>query len=169
MALPYRITTLLYFFNAQDQVLLLERTRQPNRGFWSPCGGKLKTQIGESPYACACREAREEVGVMILPDELHLTGLISECGCQGQAHWLIFLFEVTSKLNRLPAPHREGIFRFFSANALSALRLPLTDKEQIWPLFWKHRHGFFAAHCHCRADGQNQWTIEESLSRGLGG
>ena len=54
-ALPYRISTLLYCFNRRDEVLLLERRKEPNRGLWSPCGGKLKTAIGESPYACACR------------------------------------------------------------------------------------------------------------------
>jgi ADP-ribose pyrophosphatase YjhB (NUDIX family) len=65
MALPYKIATLLYCFNERDEVLLLERAQEPNRGFWSPCGGKLKMDIGESPYACACREAHEEMGVEI--------------------------------------------------------------------------------------------------------
>jgi hypothetical protein len=40
--------------------------------------------------------------------------------------------------------------------------MPQSDLEQIWPLFWKYREGFFAAHCHCHADGRNDWTIEES-------
>src|SRR5437867_12981835 len=58
MPLPYKIATLLYCFNDQDEVLLLERTQEPNLGLWSPCGGKLHTDEGESPYACACREAK---------------------------------------------------------------------------------------------------------------
>ena len=57
MSLPHKISTLLYCFNAVDDVLMLQRTQEPNRGRWSPPGGKLKTDIGESPYACACREA----------------------------------------------------------------------------------------------------------------
>src|SRR6059058_767640 len=61
LSLPYKIATLLYCFNARDEVLLLERAQEPNLGFWSPCGGKLHTDAGESPYACACREAREEL------------------------------------------------------------------------------------------------------------
>ena len=61
MALPYKVATLLYCFNDRDEVLLIERLHEPNRGFWSPCGGKLHTDEGESPYACACREAREEL------------------------------------------------------------------------------------------------------------
>jgi 8-oxo-dGTP diphosphatase len=167
MAMPYRISTLLYCFNGQDQVLLLERAKEPNLGLWSPCGGKLDTEAGESPYACACREAQEELGLVLEPNDLHLTALISEQGYEGQAHWLMFLFEVKPRLNALPPPHREGVFRFFSRGELAGLKLPQTDRERLWPLFWKYRGGFFAAHCHCRSDGTNLWTIEET-TRPLG-
>src|SRR5437773_10837279 len=107
MSLPHKIATLIYFFNEQDEVLLLERTHEPNRGMWSPCGGKLKTDAGESPYVCACREAFEEAGLKIKPTDLHLSGLISEHGYQGQAHWLMFLFEAKPRLKKLPAANRE--------------------------------------------------------------
>lgn len=162
MTLPFKIATLLYCFNERDEILLLERQQEPNLGLWSPCGGKLKTETGESPHACACREAAEEMGVTLTPRDLHLTGLVSEHGYAGQAHWLMFLFEVRPRLNRLPPPMKEGRFEFFPASALSALKLPRTDREQIWPLFWRHRGGFFAAHCVCHADGHDDWTIEQS-------
>jgi 8-oxo-dGTP diphosphatase len=166
MKLPYQISTLLYFFNQHGEVLLLERAQEPNRGLWSPCGGKLKTETGESPYACACREAEEEIGLNLKPADLHLSGLVSEHGYQGQAHWLMFLFEVKSRLTQVPAHHREGRFSFFPPNALSGLRLPQTDRERIWPLFWQHRGGFFAVHCRCRPQGRLVWTIEESRGAG---
>ena len=124
MALPYQIATLLYCFNEREEVLLLERAQEPNLGLWSPCGGKLDTDNGESPYACACREAHEELGLRFAPGDLHLTGLISEHGYAGQAHWLMFLFEVKVKLTRLPPPMREGRFAFFATNQLNALALP---------------------------------------------
>ena len=162
MTLPHQIATLLYCFNERDEVLLLERAQEPNFGLWSPCGGKLKTELGESPYACACREAHEEIGLRITPHDLHLTGLVSEHGYQGRSHWLMFLFEVKVKLTRLPPPHREGQFEFFAAGALDELKLPQTDRESLWPLFWRHRQGFFATHCHCHADGRNTWTLEQS-------
>lgn len=162
MALPHKIATLLYCFSECDDVLLLERTREPNRGLWSPPGGKLHTESGESPFACACREAQEELGLRVTPLDLHLTGLISEHGYEGQAHWLIFLFEVRPRLNSLPAPHREGRFEFFAPTQLAALNLPQTDREQVWPLFWRHRGGFFAAHCHCHSDGRNEWRVDAS-------
>lgn len=161
MALPYKIATLLYCFNEHDEVLLLERAQEPNLGLWSPCGGKLHTEIGESPYACACREAEEEMGVKLSAADLHLAAMVSEHGFLGQAHWLMFLFEVKKKLTVLPPVHREGRFQFFSREALANIPLPQTDREQIWPWFWEFRGGFFAAHCHCQADGRNIWTLEE--------
>lgn len=169
MALPYRIATLLYCFSPADEVLLLERAQEPNRGFWSPCGGKLKTASGESPYACACREAHEELAVTLGPADLHLTGLVSEHGYQGQAHWLMFLFEVKPRLPALPPPIDEGRFAFFPRTAIPDLAIPRTDRERIWPWFWEHRNGFFAAHCHTHPDGQDEWTIEESLPASGGG
>jgi 8-oxo-dGTP diphosphatase len=162
VALPYKISTLLYCFNAEDDILLLERAQEPNCGLWSPPGGKLKTQTGESPYACACREAHEELGLTVRASDLHLTGLVSEHGYLGQSHWLMFLFEVRPRLATPPPPCAEGRFQFFQRTALSGLAMPQTDIESLWPWFWQHRGGFFAAHCHCFAGGRNQWTLEES-------
>jgi 8-oxo-dGTP diphosphatase len=162
---PYRIATLLYCFNARDEILLLERVQEPNRGLWSPCGGKLDTVVGESPHACACREADEELRLKLAPTDLHLTGVVSEQGYEGQAHWLMFLFEVKTKLTAAPPAHREGRFEFFPRAALAKLKLPRTDREKIWPWFWEHRGGFFAAHCRCHADGRNDWTLEETFGK----
>ncbi len=162
MSLGYQISTLLYCFDDRDRVLLLERAQEPNLGLWSPCGGKLQKETGESPYACACREAEEELGFRLQPSDLHLTGLVSEHGYQGQSHWLMFLFEVKPRLALLPAAHREGRFEFFRREELFSLRLPQTDAERIWPWFWQYRGGFFAAHCRCFANGTNEWTLEEA-------
>jgi 8-oxo-dGTP diphosphatase len=164
MALPYKIATLLYCFNERDEVLLMERTREPNIGLWSPCGGKLHTEIGESPYACACREAGEELGVELRVSDLHLAGIVSEHGYLGQSHWLMFLFEVTRRIAELPPPHREGRFQFFKRAELETVKLPQTDREVIWPWFWKFRGGFFAAHCHCHPNGKNDWTLQETCA-----
>ena len=160
--LPYKVATLLYCFSERDEVLLQKRAQEPNLGLWSPPGGKLHTDVGESPYACACREAREEMGLCLAPNDLHLAGLVSEDGYAGQSHWLMFLFEVKPRLHCPPPPHREGPFQFFARQALPAIDVPQTDRESIWPWFWEHRGGFFAAHCHCHPDGRNDWTLEES-------
>ena len=166
LRMPYKLATLLYCFSERDEVLLLERAQEPNLGLWSPCGGKLHTDTGESPYACACREAQEELGLVLSPSDLHLAGLASEHGYQGQSHWLMFLFEVKRRLTDLPPAHREGRFQFFTRADLAGLKIPQTDRERIWPWFWQHRSGFFAAHCHCHPGGRNEWTLEESTVPG---
>ena len=165
MTLPYKVATLLYCFNDSDETLLMERVREPNRGLWSPCGGKLHTDDGESPYACACREAHEEIGMALSPSDLHLAGLVSEHGYHGRTHWLLFLFEVRRKLTVLPPVHAEGRFQFFAREAVAGLNIPQTDRERIWPWFWQHRSDFFAAHCHCHPGGPDEWTLEESYGR----
>lgn len=162
MVLPYKVATLLYGFSARDEVLLIERAQEPNRGFWSPCGGKLRTAEGESPYACACREAGEELGLTIRVGDLHLTGLVSEHGYEGTTHWLMFLFEIQPVLTATPPPMHEGRFAFFAREDMAALALPRTDREMIWPLFWQHRGGFFAAHCRAGLNGPDEWVIEQS-------
>ena len=162
MSMPYKISTLLYCFDPNDRVLLLERAQEPNFGLWSPCGGKLHTEVGESPYACACREAAEELEISISATDLHLTGLVSEHGYQGQSHWLMFLFEVKPRLRKVPPVHREGRFEFFARKDIDSLNLPQTDRERIWPWFWQYRHGFFSAHCHCHSNGAYEWALEEA-------
>lgn len=157
------ISTLLYCFNTRGEVLLLQRNNPPNRGLWSPPGGKLHTASGESPYMCACREAKEELGLDLRPADLHLTGLISESNYEQAGHWLMFLFEVKKPVDRLPPAGAEGRFGFFSWDRLWELPLPDTDRDQIWPLFCRHRGGFFAAHCRRLTDSQYEWIIEESV------
>ena len=163
MGLPYRISTLLYAFDPEDRVLLLERLREPNRGRWSPPGGKLLTDSGESPHACAAREAQEELGLDLTPEDLHLTGIVSESGYAGAAHWLMFLFEIRPRLTALPAAIDEGRFGLFHREELGRLPLPQTDRDQLWPLFWRHRGGFFAAHCRC-AESAYEWSLLDSRS-----
>lgn len=102
----------------------------------------------------------------LTPGDLHLLGVVSEEGYLGQAHWLMFLFHVKPRLRKLPPDHVEGRFEFFARGELSRLKMPATDLEQIWPLVWKHRDGFFAAHCRTSAEGANQWTVEESRPGG---
>ena len=143
----------------------MQRAHEPNLGLWSPPGGKLHISDGESPHECACREAQEEIGVAVSKAEMRLTGFITETGYEGNAHWLMFLFELTTRLKATPPPHREGPFAFHSRDTLGQLAIPETDREMIWPLFWKHRGGFFAAHCVTNAGKANRWTLEQSNVR----
>ena len=75
--------------------LMLEETgylKEPNKNCWSPIGGKLEMRLGESPFECAIRETREEIGLEISEGDLHLFSMISEKAYEGSCHWLMFLF-----------------------------------------------------------------------------
>ena len=157
----YKISTLLYCFDPVGRILLLHRNKEPNMGLWSPCGGKLKVDDGESPYDCALRELREETGIIAEKKDLHLTGIVSECGGKNKNHWLMFLFELKKYVQKLPSNCSEGRFAFFKPSELNEISLPKTDKEYIWPLFWKYRYGFFSVHCLIENNQISSWIVDE--------
>src|SRR5438874_1790695 len=82
--LPYKLACLCDLRDDQGRILLLRRAKEPNKGLCSPIGGKLDMTIGESPARCAQREIREEAGLDIPIDRLHLMGLISEAAFEGR-------------------------------------------------------------------------------------
>jgi len=143
--LPYGIAVLCYLFDGDGRLLLLHRRKQPNQDLYSPIGGKLDRDAGESPTACAVREIREEAGLDVTPAELHLT---------------MYLYEVTRPVE-VPRSHvDEGALEWHAVGRIEALSVPQTDRRVIWPLFWRYRHHFFAAHLRCDA-GRVVWRIEQ--------
>lgn len=159
--LPYKIAVLCYLFDETGRVLLLHRRKPPNRDLYSPVGGKLETAIGESPTDCALREIQEEVSLSLTHNDLHLTGIVSEEGYEDQTHWLMFLYEVTRPVTVTRTEFDEGRLEWFERDALDKLPLPRTDREVIWPLFWKHRGSFFMAHLRCH-HGRLDWSVQQS-------
>lgn len=158
--LPYRLAVLCYLFDDAGRLLLLHRRRPPNRDLYSPVGGKLDQASGESPTACALREIHEETGLTIAPKDLHLTGIVSEAGFDDAMHWLMFLFEVTHPVTLTRTSFDEGTLEWFDAARISDLPIPDTDREVIWPLFWRYRRRFFAAHIEC-GGGRIRWRIDQ--------
>lgn len=164
-ALPYQIAVLCYLFDADGRVLLIHRHKQPNKDLYSPVGGKLDRDVGESPGRCAQREIREETGLSVAVDDLHLTGLITETGYEGQSHWLMFLYELTRPVSVAPRVFNEGRLEWHARDQIDKLPIPATDANVIWPMFWRHRGGFFHAHIDC-TDDQLRWCVEQALDRG---
>jgi 8-oxo-dGTP diphosphatase len=158
--LPYKIAVLCYLFDAQGRVLLLHRRKEPNQDLYSPIGGKLEQSLGESPGACALREIHEEAGLALRPADLHLTGVVSETGYLDQAHWLMFLYEVVGPVAVARQSFAEGRLEWHPPAALPSLPIPETDRRVIWPLFWRYRGSFFAAHIDCRG-GTLRWRVEQ--------
>ena len=167
--LPYKLATLCDMRDAQGRLLLLRRLRAPNKGLCSPIGGKLDMESGESPAQCAQREIREESGLDISLDRLHLMGLISEQAFEGKGHWLLFLYRVLGPVEVEPHDMPEGRLEWFEPDELEGLPLPESDRKVIWPLVRRHeasgsngRPGFFAVHIDCRG-GELSWQVEESF------
>src|SRR4051812_15597405 len=100
MNIPYKIAVLVYVFNDEGKLLLLHRRKPPNKDLYSPIGGKLEQQLGESPYGCALREIQEEIGIELGLDDIRMLGIVSERAYAGggpqagtESHWLMFCFE----------------------------------------------------------------------------
>ncbi len=162
-ALTHRIAVLVFMENAQGDLLLLLRAKPPNRGVWSPPGGKLETSLGESPFECAARETREETGLVATPEAFHLFALISEKAYEGESHWLLFLFRLQTPVPALPPAIAEGSFGFFSRAAIDALPIPATDRAALWPIYDRHRDGFVALRADCAPGRPLQLTFEQIM------
>lgn len=163
LALPFKISTLVFIEDSQGKHLLIKRNKKPNLGLWSPIGGKLEMSIGESPHQCAVREVEEEIQWKLEINDLHLFGMITERAYQGEQHWLMFLFHCLRPLNRHPQAIDEGSFDFFSTQELSSLEIPATDRKTLWQLYHQHRQGFVAGHIDCTSPEELKVSIEEIM------
>jgi 8-oxo-dGTP diphosphatase len=143
-------------------LLLLRRKKPPNRDLYSPIGGKLEQETGESPHACALREIEEEISVRLTLDDIRLMGIVSEraftgtarpgevpakdsgqepatsTGTGAAAHWLMFCFEVIPALDFPARTIDEGRLEWIDPSTMPGLAIPRTDREVIWPLVQRH-------------------------------
>ena len=162
--LPYKISVLVFVENKAGELLLIERTKAPNAGRWSPIGGKLEMPTGESPFECAAREVGEEIGLKIIAErDLHLFAMIAEKAYEGQSHWLMFLFRCQVSIAALPPTIDEGRFGFYSRAAIERLPLPETDRQALWPFWDRHRTGFVALRADCHPSQKLDVIIEQVL------
>jgi 8-oxo-dGTP diphosphatase len=164
---PYKIAVLVFLENERGEHLLLHRKKSPNLGAWSPIGGKLEMEIGESPFECAARETFEETGFSISTKDLYLFATIAEKAYEGQSHWLLFLFRCRKPIAALPPSIDEGDFGFFSREGLESLPLPDTDRTALWPIFDKYKDDFVALRVDC-APGKPLVVEVEQVVRSAG-
>lgn len=163
--LPYKIAALCDLRDRAGRILLIHRAKEPNKGLYSPIGGKLETAIGESPAQCARREILEEAGLDVPIDRLNLAGVVSEEGYEGRTHWLMFIYRVRGAVSVEERRIREGDLAWHDRAELETLALPQTDRRIIWPLIFSNEGGFFAVHIDC-AGGELNWRVEETRPAG---
>lgn len=165
---PYKIAVLCDLRDSRGRVLLLHRKKDPNKGLYSPIGGKLDTGLGESPAQCARREILEEAGVDIPIERLTLQGIISERGypdardTNARTNWLLFYYRVEGPVDFEAFEMREGRLEWIEPERVASLPQPETDEKIIWPLVEAHHRGFFAVHIDCDAS-EVTWSVEQSI------
>lgn len=146
MEMRYRIGVLLYIRGADGRILLIKRKRSPNAGLWCAVGGKLEMAAGESPYECASREAREEVGLELKGTGLKLRCMLSEENYEGSGHWLMFIFLIDTELSEAPDAIDEGEFSFFEEAGLEDLGMPTMDRYILMEFVLRETTGFTSLH-----------------------
>ncbi|MFM9000370.1 MAG: NUDIX hydrolase [Opitutia bacterium] len=160
--LPFKLSALVFLRDAGGRLLMMRRNKAPNLGRWSPIGGKVETALGESPFECAVRETAEEAGLAVTADDLHLFGMITERGYEGQSHWLMFLFTCAKPLPGVPPDIAEGSFGLFTRAEVDGLEVPDSDRTLIWPVYDRHREGFIAYRAECHPGRPLTMTVEEA-------
>ena len=147
-----KFATLLYIKNTNGDFLLLERVKEPNKGFLSPPGGKLDIENAESPVACAVRECKEECGIASNPSDWKLRGIVTEKSYPNIGDIMIFCFEYLKHIDTLPLDFREGNFRFVKAGDIKHANIPETDKLFIWNFVLKDKANLFSIHIDCNSE-----------------
>ncbi len=122
-----RILATLCYAVHKDQVLMLHRSKEPNKGLWIAPGGKL--EFDESPQECALRELEEETGLRGRAPKLR--GIITEVSPRQDYQWLIFIF-VTRQIKgsmidceQLDCP--EGLLAWVPIDQVPDLPIPGAD------------------------------------------
>jgi 8-oxo-dGTP diphosphatase len=119
---PPILSTMVYCLK-DNQVLLMQRHKEPNLGLWVAPGGKVEP--GESPYECAVRELGEETGLHA--HALQFRGLVTEVSPRPDWQWMLFLYVCTDVTGRLVGDQREGAFRWWPVEAVRGLPIPQAD------------------------------------------
>ena len=161
--LPYKISALIFIRDEEGRFLMLKRNKSPNKGLWTPIGGKVHMDEGESPFECAVRETHEESQMELTNKDLHLFAMVAEKNYEAANHWLLFLFNCLKPIDRTPPDIEEGAFAFYSREEINALDLPATDRKGLWSIYDNHREGFVALKADCHPDKDLEIITEQCI------
>ena len=123
-----RVGVGLYIFNEKNQLLLGLRKSAHDGGTWCPPGGHQ--EYGETSENAAVREAKEETGLDILPENVFLKGVTNDFYPSEEKHY-ITLHYFCRKYSGEPMvmePNKCEKWQWFDLSDLPAnLMLPLKN------------------------------------------
>jgi 8-oxo-dGTP diphosphatase len=114
-------TAVLVILRSEGKYLLLKRERPPNKGLYTPVGGKLDPI--ETPHAAAIRETFEETGIAL--QAVHYCGTLVETS-PAPYNWISFVFVADIPFQEAP-PCSEGMLQWIPQSQLADIPTPETD------------------------------------------
>lgn len=104
--------------------LLLRRDKEPNRGLYTPVGGKI--DAFETPAEAARRETLEETGIEVNAGSISLAGVLVDTSPTAN-NWVCFVY-VTPIDFADPGHCDEGLLEWISEERLSEVPIPVSDR-----------------------------------------
>jgi 8-oxo-dGTP diphosphatase len=106
-----------------DQVLLVERGREPLRGYWSLPGGIVET--GESLADAVCREMLEETGLVVEPLQVVtiFERIMRDQADRVEYHYVLVDYLCEVRGGTMAAADDVDKVQWFPRSALGAIRL----------------------------------------------
>ena len=106
---------------------MLKRNYPPNKGLYTPVGGKLND--GEAPRAAAIREVEEEAGLQL--KDVHYCGLLVDSS-PTDYNWVCFVYRANVDYFSPPSCN-EGTLTWVPIESLVTFPTPVTD-PYLYPL-----------------------------------
>lgn len=108
----------VYIFNNQKQLLLGLRKSKHGCGTWCPPGGHM--EYGESNEEAAIREAEEETGLKISPQDISLKGITNDFYPESGKHYITLHLYCNrySGTPKVQEPDKCACWKWFDINDL---------------------------------------------------
>lgn len=119
------------FFVREDGLLCLYRigSRVANRKFVGACGGHFEPEELSSPYACALREMREELGLTESDVEDIRLRYVTLRLYNGEIRQNYYFFG--KLMTRHPLSSAEGELHWFTWEELKTVDMPLSARQMM--------------------------------------